>query len=72
MKLARGGLRPSRRATRAAEAVVERIIGTYLKPGVINLAPGSVHWAPPAELLQRCPATRTAIMVMMPATAMQG
>ena len=55
MKLARGGLRPSRRATRAAEAVVERIIGTYLKPGVINLAPGSVHWAPPAELLQRCP-----------------
>jgi aspartate/methionine/tyrosine aminotransferase len=49
-------LRPSRRASQAAEAVVERILGKYLRPGVINLAPGSVRWAPPSELLSREPA----------------
>ena len=49
--------RASRRAVHAAEAVVERIIGEYLKPGVINLAPGSVHWGPPAHLLHECAAS---------------
>ena len=43
-------LRPSRRAASAAEAVVERILGTYLRPGVANLAPGLPHWSPPATL----------------------
>ena len=43
-------LRPSRRASSAGEAVIERILATYMRPGVINLAPGVAHWAPPATL----------------------
>ena len=37
----------STRATSAAEAVVERVLEQYLKPGVTNLAPGQSHWSPP-------------------------
>ena len=43
-------LRPSLRARRAAGAVVERVVETYLKPGVLNLAPGSVGFVPPKEI----------------------
>ena len=41
-------LLPSRRAMAASDAVVERIVAKYLRPGVINLAPGTAHWS--AEL----------------------
>ena len=37
----------STRATSAAEAIVERVLEQYLKPGVTNLAPGQSHWSPP-------------------------
>ena len=37
----------STRATSAAEAVVERVLEQYFKPGVTNLAPGQSHWSPP-------------------------
>ena len=40
-------MRVSRRTATASEAVVERIVGQYLRPGVVNLAPGVAHWTPP-------------------------
>jgi len=48
-------LTPSRRVQLADEAIVERIVAQYLKPGVINLAPGSASWCPPVEMMPRSP-----------------
>ena len=39
----------SQRALNANEAVVERVIASYLRPGILNLAPGVAHWAPTAD-----------------------
>ena len=44
-------LRTSRRCASAAEAVIERVLATYLRPGVANLAPGTAHWSPSASLI---------------------
>lgn len=44
-------LQPSRRAATAGEALIERIIQQHLRPGVVNLAPGTAHWLPPAEVM---------------------
>ena len=41
----------SRRASAAYEAVVERVIEEHLKPDVLNLAPGTAHWAPPDDVM---------------------
>ena len=48
-RLGSTALQPSRRVLGASDAVVERIVADYLRPGVINLAPGSAHWSPPLE-----------------------
>ena len=45
----------SRRGASLCEAVVERVIERYLRPGVANLAPGLPHWTLPAALLAQTP-----------------
>ena len=51
-------MRASRRVRIASEAIVERVLASYLRPGVANLAPGTAHWSPPTLAMLQAGALR--------------
>ena len=51
-------MRASHRARSASEAIVERVIASYLRPGVANLAPGVAYWSPPTLTMLQAGALR--------------